>query len=328
MYYVTNMLAKPKKVRTSQMNSVQNIDKALEIYIKNAFVCLYSVKQYNSNVNCIFFVDFDLGDEWSNLFKKYGITVSYVKFGDFSIGDQFNWGIVQYRYDVINKLCEIMNDDDQVIMLDTDVVCVGSLDNIFKEIEHRLCLFDVQHSLDARDRRSILNNYLKIYPNESHCELIHYGGEFIGARKSDLVKVLDESAKVIGLGNSTMGLVNFNDEHITSIAVDNLKKQGLIVNNANAYIYRYWTSYNFRCPNFYLAATNYHYNPVVLWHLPVEKKFGIMKVYQYIIKRKKMPSTKKMAAWFGFPKITRTHMVSYFFVRVFDYLKNNFSKNT
>ena len=58
MYYVTNMLAKPKKVRTSQMNSVQNIDKALEIYIKNAFVCLYSVKQYNSNVNCIFFCGF------------------------------------------------------------------------------------------------------------------------------------------------------------------------------------------------------------------------------------------------------------------------------
>ena len=215
----------------------------------------------------------------------------------------------------------MLGEEDQVIMLDTDVVCVGSLDNVFNEIKHRLCLFDVQHALDARDRKSILHNYLKIYPTENHCELIHYGGEFIGAKKNDLTKILNESSKVINLGNSVKGLENFNDEHITSIAVDNLKKQGLLVNNANAYIYRYWTGYNFHMSGFYLASTNYYYNSVVLWHLPSEKKFGIINVYNYIMRCGRLPSNRKMAAWFGFPKLTRTHKLTYFFARIRDRMK-------
>lgn len=328
MNYVATMLARPPKIRTCQMSSVQNVDRAMEIYLKNAFVCLHSAKINNPSIECLLFVDFDLGEQWQDLFNDNNIKVINNPFGEFSIREEFHWDITQYKYDTMKMLCSMMNEEDVVVVLDTDVVCVGSLDNVFEEAKHRLCLFDVQHSLDARDRKSILNDYLKIYPEETHCELIHYGGEFIAAKKVHLECFMSEVSQVINLANATEGLVNFNDEHITSIAVDNLKKQGLIVNNANAYIYRYWTSYNFRCPNFYLASTNYYYNPVVLWHLPVEKKFGIMKVHQYIIKRKKMPSTKKMAAWFGFPKITRTHMVSYFFVRVFDYLKNNFSKNT
>jgi hypothetical protein len=53
---------------------------------------------------------------------------------------------VQYRYDVIDFLCRHLNDDDEVILLDTDVVCVGLLYFAFDEIKYRALFFNVQHS--------------------------------------------------------------------------------------------------------------------------------------------------------------------------------------
>ena len=321
MNYVATMLARPKTIRTCQMSSVQNVDIAMEIYLKNAFVCLSSVSINNPDVETLLFVDFELGEKWQKCFESNGIRVINNPFGEFSINEEFHWDIAQYKYDTMKAMCALMQENDTVAILDTDVVCVGSLDNIFEEAKYRLCLYDVQHSLDARDRKSIVNDYLKIYTDQTYGIPIHYGGEFIGANKRDLERFLKEVAEVVRLGNSTEGLVNFNDEHITSIAADNLKKRGVLINNANAYIYRYWTGHSFRGEKFYLTSTNYCYNPVVLWHLPDEKRLGVLRVYDYLIRHGRLPRTEQMARWFGFPKTSRTHKIRYVLTRIVDKLK-------
>lgn len=304
MNYVTNMLARPKTIRTKQMGSVPDVDQGMEIYLKNSFVCLKSVKLNNPSVHCILVVDYDLPDRWEKQFQSNGIEIAKVEFGKFQISDEFDWGIVQYRYDVMQYLCQRLEKSDNVIMLDTDVICVGDLDPVFEEITYRVCLYDVQHSKKAKDRKFILDNYLKIYSDKQHCELIHYGGEFIGANGKYLKLLLDASKEVMQLSNSVSGLENFNDEHITSIAVYNNWNK-IPVNNANAYIYRYWTH-----PDMYLVSTNYIYNPVVLWHLPFEKNRGFLFVYEYLTTKNKMPSNVYLARLFGFPKAVRNHMIA------------------
>lgn len=310
MNYITNMLARPKAIRTKQMASISDVEKGMDIYLKNSFVCLKSVKLNNPDVHCMLVVDYDLSSHWHNQFEQNDIEIVKVEFGGFQISDQFDWGIVQYRYDVMQYLCQRMTDTDNVIMLDTDVVCVGSLNDIFEEITYRVCLFDVQHAKSLKDRNNILNNYLKIYPDETHCELIHYGGEFIGANGYYLKKIFVASKEVMAESNSVDNLVNFNDEHITSMAI--YKNWSTIpVNNANAYIYRYWTN-----PDMFLISTNYKYNPVVLWHLPFEKDKGFLYLYKFLTQNNKLPDREKMSVLFSFPEAKRHHPIMGFFYKV------------
>ena len=310
MNYVTNMLARPQAMRTKQMSAVSNVEKAMDIYLKNSFVCLKSVKINNPTVHCILVVDYDLSDHWKKQFQSSDIEIAKVAFGGFQISDEFDWGIVQYRYDVMQYLCQRMENSDNVIMLDTDVICVGDLNPVFEEITYRVCLYDVQHSKEAKDRKYILDNYLKIYPDKKHCELIHYGGEFIGASGKYLKALFEASKEVMQLSNSVNGLENFNDEHITSIAIYN-NWDKIPVNNANAYIFRYWTN-----PGMYLVSTNYIYNPVVLWHLPFEKNRGFLFVYKYLTNKNEMPSKVYLARLFGFPKAVRNHVIAGVFYKI------------
>ncbi len=295
MNFVVNMLARPKKIKVAQM-PVKDVEKAMETYLKNSFVCLSSVNRYNPTAQCLLAIDFELGETWKARFARYGIRLVHVPFGGFKISENFDWDIVQYRYDVMHYLCENLSNEDTVVMLDTDVVCVDSLQEVFEETQDALCLFDVQHRISNPDRKNIIENYKKLFPERESYNLIHWGGEFIGAKIPLLKKLLTTCTSVAQTSKTREDLVNFNDEHITSIAV-NLLKEEVFVKNANAYIYRYWTG------AFYLVSTNWQNNPVVLWHLPVEKTKGILKIYNHLLRKDKMPSKKTLARYCSLPKL-------------------------
>ena len=74
------------------------------------------------------------------------------------------------------------------------------------------------------------------------------------------------------------------DEFIVSLAAKQIKQK---IKNAGAYIYRYWTGWKFR-----LVSTCYQYNAVVVLHMPNEKIRGILKIYQFIKKKGRLPSDK------------------------------------
>jgi hypothetical protein len=50
------------------------------------------------------------------------------------------------------------------------------------------------------------------------------------------------------------------------------------------YLDRYWTM-----PGFGLKSTNYKFNEIDIWHLPWEKRSGLMKLYGAVRKTGKMP---------------------------------------
>lgn len=302
MRYVINMLAKPEKIQVSQLKKdISSVDEGMRLYLENSYVCLYSVKHHNPDINCVLFVSFDIGEEWKTRFNKAGIDIIQIEFGGYKIGSEFNWGIVQFRYDVIKYICESYDDNDSVIMLDTDIVCTDSLERAFEEIDGRVCLYDVQHAIDHVDRKNINDNCKLLYPDSVDKNVIHYGGEFIGSKVHRLRVIFEESVDIMKKSEEISGLKNFNDEHITSIAVDNLRDK-IYVNNANAYIARYWTS-----KGFYLASTNHTFNSVALWHMPLEKNRGLLYLYSIISKTGKMPERKKLIAMFGLPEAKRSH---------------------
>lgn len=175
MNYVVNMLARPEKVRVTQLSHNVKVDSAMDLYLKNSYVCLRSVLLNNPNIKCLLIVSFEIDKKWRALFDKIGVEIIYVKFGGFTIDDKYDWGIVQYRYDVLQYLCNYLKADDKIILLDTDVVCVGKLDEVFAELTERAMFYDVQHPCNHPDRLNILNNYQKIYNTDVRTYFTHWG---------------------------------------------------------------------------------------------------------------------------------------------------------
>ena len=287
------MLAQPEKVTTTQVME-KNVNKAMEVYLKNSFVCFSSIRNCNKDIDdltLVLFSNFPLYEPYKSMFESIDVKNVVLPFGEFAISDNFAWSIVQYRYDVMKYIAENFESEDIVVQLDTDIYCAGSLKDMFEELTENLLLYDVQHSFHNVDRHHVLYNYEKIYGKVGH--LIHYGGEFIGGKVEHIRKLFDGCKKVIKEADGIEGLENYNDEHITSIAVYHDLKN--IVQNANAYIFRYWTQ------RFYLASTNYNRNKVVLWHMPAEKDSAFIYLFNYYQKKQRFPKDKKVAKLAGFP---------------------------
>lgn len=299
MVYAVNMLVRPKSVTVSQMTQ-NNVDAAMEIYIQNSIVCLRSVLEHNPRIKPMLCVDFDLPEEYLLVYEQMGAVIEKVEFR-LDVASKSDWSIINYRYCVMGHLCEKLREDDIVIMLDTDIVCVDSLADLLEDVREDIMLYDVSHTRSNPDRKKILLNYEKIYREESN--LTHFGGEFICTRVRNLKKLHQGCLQVIEDSNAFTDLLNFNDEHITSIAV----YRGLRdkAHNSEAYLFRYWTG------SFYLASSNWKYNPVALWHLPTEKQTGICAVYRYFRKHGSFPDREKMARLFGLPRTKRPDWIRY-----------------
>lgn len=302
MVYAVNMLVQPKSVTVSQITR-NDVDAAMEIYLQNSLVCLRSVVEKNPEIKVVLCTDFDLPETYRQAYEQMDTMIEKVEFR-LSVASESNWSICNYRYCVMGYLCEKLGEDDIVMMLDTDIVCVGSLAELLEDVREDVMLYDVSHARENRDRKNILLNYSRIYGQESN--LIHYGGEFICTRVRNLKKLHQACLQVIADSNAFDDLLNFNDEHITSIAVYRELREK--AHNSEAYIFRYWTG------SFYLASTNWENNPVALWHLPAEKQTGICAVYRYLCRHGRFPDRKQMAKMFGLPRAKRPDMV-WFYVR-------------
>ncbi len=311
MDYFINMLARPEQITTGQMDE-KNVDKAMSIYLKNSVVSLCSAKNHNRDIECLLYVNFDIGDYFTEIFKKNDIKIRRLAFGKHSMGTNYNWDIVNYRYDVMRDLIANISVDDRAIIIDTDTICVASLTSVYNEIDSNLLLFDVQHSIDHIDRKAILDNYQRIYRRPAN--VTHYGGEFIGANGLLLKELYQSCNQVINDANNIPDLLRWNDEHITSIAVN--KEMSGSVHNANQYIYRYWTG-----RGFYLASTNYIFNPVSIWHVPNEKKYGFIKIFDYFMEHNRFPELIYIAKQFGFPKAKRPFSFRFYLGRTLNRIK-------
>ena len=317
MNYAMTSLARPSSVKVSQMPFKQ-VDKAMDTYLKNAYVCLSSIKLYNPDTECLLLTDFELSEQWNERFKKSNIKLRHVPFGNFALSNDFNWNITQYKFDVLNYMASVMSDDDKLIFMDNDIICVDSLFSLYEEIsDDVICLFDIQHSLENSDRKRIIENYKRVYPENPFPNCIHYGGEFVGSNGKNLKLLLSECDTAFQKLKNVSGIVDFNDENLFSFAADRIQSK-IKIKNANAYIYRYWTA------AFYLVSTNWINNPVVLWHLPTEKGNGIIWVYNYLISKGLLPPKQKMASYFRFPLLPKKYGITsmrYYFNRLIFKLK-------
>ena len=78
---------------------------------------------------------------------------------------------------------------------------------------------------------------------------------------------------------------NFGDEFIISLAADRFREN---IKNADGYMGRFWTG------TFRYISTCYKYDPVSVLHVPAEKNYGMIKMYNYIKKYNSLPKKQKV----------------------------------
>lgn len=283
-------------------------------YLKNIFVTLTSAKLHNKEDDVVLYVNEPISDEWSRRLYEQGVEVKVCPFDTFVISKEYIWALAYYKLCVLNAVVaknKETKEYDHILLMDTDTFTTRSYDELWKEADFGVLMYQVGHSFNHSDRQIIRADYEKFYPTESKEKaIIHFGGEFVAGNQKDLEIFVDTCKKVfekMTSNSETKMHERAGDETIWSVAA---ALTSIPVIHAGAYIYRFWTG------DFYLTSTVTVSNPVCIWHIPNEKEAGFIRLYDYYRKNKHFPSVEKSSRIFGILKAKRPKDLGCFMFKV------------
>ncbi|EOU1762627.1 hypothetical protein [Clostridium perfringens] len=293
----------------SEYNGSVNMDeldeKTIDIYLKNSFVCLKTIKKNNPFDDVAVVVNFEIDIKYRKLFEENEINIYKIDYDSFNMPKDFKWSLAFFKLCSLKYVVNNLSYKNY-LQLDSDVVCIGNLKDCWEEINEGLMMlsgpFTYNHPLRKLNSEVFLNLY------GENARLVKWGSGFIGANQKTLKSFIEKCEEVyIKLKD-----INFNcdnsigDEFITSAAAYLLGN----IRDAQPYMNVYWTR------KFYLVSTNYKYDPIVLIHLPDEKRTGLIYIYEYFCKYKKLPSDKILYKILGFPKTKRPKSLINFYIKI------------
>ncbi len=268
-----------------------------DMYMKNIFVALRSAKEYNLKDRVAVAVNEPLPEKYEKMFASEGIEIMVIPFDAFVMPKDFPWALAFYKACVMKYLAD-RGECEHILLLDSDTYTTASYEDLWKEADHGVLLYNVGHHYTHKDREIIRRDYQKLYPMES-ADIVHYGGEFVAGNIKDLKAYMDVVYSIYSkIENNHFAIEKMaGDETLWSIGAVLAGKVDIIA--ANAYMYRFWTG------DFYLVSTQTVSNPVCIWHIPNEKETGFLRMFAYYQKRKAFPSVEKSASMFGIVKAQR-----------------------
>ena len=215
-----------------------------------------------------------------------GILKRDIPYDEFCFPAEYTWSLAFYKLCVLKHLCA--EGFEKLIYLDTDVYIQGNLESIWREVEQKILLYDINHGLEVEDYKGLcceVNNFVWGGTN-THSYITHYGGEFFSSNHKNAVQFVTYAEKIFDEMIRKKFQTSKGDEFIVSLAADEMSE---CIKNAGAYIYRFWTGATFR-----LVSTCYEYNKVLILHLPAEKEKGMLRLYSNYIRKGRVPSEQKV----------------------------------
>lgn len=257
----------------------------INLYLKNATVALFSAKYYNPACTVALVTNLDSQDipvSFRILFEKQNIQIIQIPFDRFIFGRNYPWFVAFFKLCALSYMVE--REFTHFCFLDTDVYIQHSFDAIWKESEHFILLYDINHGLNTLHYQQIIEEFQSFLHTSAFPT--HFGGEFFASSKYLTNKFLEQAQIIYQQMKKTNFRTTKGDEFITSLVAWKLK---LFVKNAGAYVFRFWSGWNF-----HLTSTCYKYNPVIVLHLPCEKERGMLKLYSQYISRNRFPTSDKV----------------------------------
>ena len=221
--------------------------------------------------------------ETSAFLAKLGVEVVQVPLTYLPpVGYHGAWRNQFYILDIIKYLDSHSAPDEQHLILDSDCVFTAPVQPLADDLS-RLGLLALDISLPAdedingitqRDMKQIFEELGLPVPGEiAH----YYGGEFFAATADAIHRLAREVDPLwtLQMERFAEGKLKFNEEaHFLSYLY---AKLGYAAPTANAYIARIWTSFKYR-------NTVPEDVDLMIWHVPAEKKYGLKRLYQQVIR--------------------------------------------
>ncbi len=268
--------------------------RGVEIYLKNAFVLLKSVQKFNTDVDVALVVNFHLSDFFKDLFSSNNIAVYQIEFQDYLMPPDFTWSLAFFKIAAL-KWINSNTDYRYCLQLESDEVCISNFDDMWQELDHSLLTVFSPFRKEHPVRQKYTRAFQLIHKDYRGDVIGKTGAGFIAGSKENLTKFVEVCDEIYdGLkGNLDKVDKNIGDELYTSLYCS-LHPE--CVKPANPYIDIYWTG------NFYFVSTNYCFDAVSIIHLPGEKNAGLIVLYNYYLRKGRLPSNEYIFKLMGLPK--------------------------
>lgn len=261
--------------------SIKNSTNQYITYIKNCCVaCLSASKNAGNNTDVMLLTNHVVPHPYDELLVEHGVIIKIVPFDKFNFGsfdkngNKINWQLAFY------KLCALsyaVNEFEYAYysFIDSDVFVQSSFENIWNESNDNILLYNLHeplHGYMVTEMRNYLNT------SES---LTHFGGEFFAASNLLAKRFVAACENIFNQMNNCSYFTQSGDEFISSIVAKQLKES---IKDANAYVHRYWTG------SYRVVTNDYLKDTMAILHLPAEKEYGIIKLFNSYILKGKIPT--------------------------------------
>lgn len=191
-----------------------------------------------------------------------GVEIWDCPFENYRVPADTNWALAYY------KLCAMdwvlaNRDFARAAMLDLDTYTQYPLDDLWREADEAVLLYQVPHAASQGMAQAISRIYDEVCPAGTPHVLTHFGGELVAGSKGRLQAFMTRCRKYFEALQSAGVTPKEGDEAVWCAAAYQSLQAGEPVRAANAYIFRYWLG-----GRFYFVCTNYVLDPVCVLHLP------------------------------------------------------------
>ena len=286
MNIIVNAFAFLDKYRSGENISINkggSEEQIKELYLKNSCISLISAKRFNPQDEVALCTNIEVPQYYIEILNKEEIKILKIPFDTFQFEKEMKWSLAFYKICVLNHLLE-ETCYEKICLLDCDTIVNKDFAALWDEAGYGVLMYNTFDSYESKMRQDIKREFQELFP-EYDCRNNEYfaGGEITGDRK--YIKELVHTCRLIyNTMLSKKKETTVGDEFFW-YGVDKMKP-GLII-AGNGYYEHYWTYEGFR-----LISTNYFYKKVSVMHFPVEKEKGIIKVFDYYVRKREFPEQR------------------------------------
>jgi hypothetical protein len=226
------------------------------------------------------------GKRFGDILKDLNVAIIHTDFKYKTPKGYYSaWRNQFYEFSILEYISKSYNsEDDNYLILDSDCIFLKSVDALFIEAEKAggFMSYEMEYTEDHEINGISRIGMKKVYEELLQKELLevpaYFAGEFLLCSVKNIIKLHSDFSELwpILIRRNEKHLIKFNEEaHTLSYLY---YKNGFQNKAGNKYIRRIWTN-----PVFYRNVKPTDVN-LYIWHLPAEKKFGIEKLFKYLMK--------------------------------------------
>lgn len=243
------------------------------VYDRCTVVALCSAKARNPACTVALVTNAPPPEPYLGQLRAAGVEVWECPYETYRVPADTNWALAYYKLCAMEWVLAHRN-FTRAAMLDLDTYTQYPLDDLWREANEAVLLYQTPHAASQGMAQAISRIYDEIHPEGAPHVLTHFGGELIAGSKPRLQAFMRRCHAYFDALQQAGITPREGDEAVWCGAVYGSQRAGEPVRAANAYIFRYWLG-----GRFYFVSTNYVLDPVCILHLPgaaKERQFKLL----------------------------------------------------